>query len=93
MEKRKNHSPEFKVKVTLESIREAMTLAELRKKYGAYPTQIGTWKCAAIENMMTAFTHGGAAPEQVGADVSGAQHQQKVPAAQDLAIPVEERAH
>jgi transposase-like protein len=49
--KRQNHSPEFKVKVALEAIREEMMLAELSKKYGVHPTQIGTWKRAAIENM------------------------------------------
>jgi len=70
MTKRKNHSPDFKAKVALEAIREEMTLAELSKKYGVHPTQIGTWKRAAIENMATAFTRRGAAPEQVSiADV------------------------
>ena len=44
-----------------------MTLAELSKKYGVHPTQIGTWKRAVIENMATAFKRGGAAPEQVSA--------------------------
>ena len=58
MKKRKNHSPEFKAKVALEAIREEMTLAELSKKYGVHPTQIGTWKRAAIENMTTAFRGG-----------------------------------
>ena len=67
MAKRMNHSPEFKAKVALEAIREEMTLAELSKKYGVHPTQIGTWKRAAIENMATAFTRRGAAPEQVSA--------------------------
>jgi transposase-like protein len=32
MKKRRNHLPEFKAKVTLEAIREEMTLAELSKK-------------------------------------------------------------
>ena len=67
MKKRKNHSPEFKAKVALEAIREEMTLAELSKKYGVHPTQIGTWKRAAIENMATAFTRKGSAPERVSA--------------------------
>ena len=31
-------------------------MAELSKKYGVHPTQIGTWKRAAIENMAAAFT-------------------------------------
>jgi transposase len=65
MTKRKNHSPDFKAKVALEAIREEMTLAELSKKYGVHPTQIGTWKRAAIENMSTAFTRRGSILEQV----------------------------
>ena len=70
MTKRKNHSPDFKAKVALEAIREEMTMAELSKKYGVHPTQIGTWKRAAIENMSTAFTRRGSLPEQVSiADV------------------------
>lgn len=67
MKKRKNHPPEFKAKVALEAIREEMTLAELSKKYGVHPTQIGTWKRAAIENMATAFTRRGGVSEQVSA--------------------------
>ena len=70
MTQRKNYSPEFKAHVALEAIREEMTLAELSKKYGLHPTQIGTWKRAAIENMTTALSRRGVAPEQVSvADV------------------------
>jgi transposase len=67
MKTRKNHSPEFKARVTLEAIRKEITLAELSKKYDVHPTQIGTWKRAAIENIATAFTRRGAALEQVSA--------------------------
>jgi transposase len=67
MTKRKNHSPEFKARVALDAIREEMALAELPKKYDVHPTQNGTWKRAAIENMATAFTRRGSAPEQVNA--------------------------
>jgi len=42
MKKRKYHAPDYKAKVALEAIREEMTLAELSKKFGAHPTQIGT---------------------------------------------------
>jgi transposase len=59
MTKRKNHSPVFKAKVALEAIREEMTMAELSKKYGVHPTQIGTWKRAAIENMASTFSKHG----------------------------------
>jgi transposase-like protein len=50
MTKRKNHSPDFKAKVALEAIREEMTMAEFSKKYSVHPTQIGTWKRAAVKN-------------------------------------------
>jgi len=62
MTKRKNHSPDFKAKVALEAIREEMTMAELSKKYGVHPTQIGTWKRAAIQNMASAFSKRGGDP-------------------------------
>jgi len=58
MSKRKNHSPDFKVKVALEAIREEMTLAELSKKYGVHPNMISTWKRAAIASMASAFERG-----------------------------------
>jgi transposase len=41
-----------------------MTLAGLFPKYGVYPALIGTRKCAVIENMATAFTRLGAAPNE-----------------------------
>jgi transposase len=55
MTKRKNHRPEVKTKVALEATREEMTLAELSTNFGVHATQISTWKCAAIENMASAF--------------------------------------
>ena len=67
MTKRKNHSPDFKAKVALEAIREEMSMAELSKKYGVHPTQIGTWKRAAKENVAAAFTRKGSAPEGISA--------------------------
>jgi len=40
-------------------------MAELSKKYGVHPTQIGTWKRAAIENMASAFSRRGGDPGKV----------------------------
>jgi len=34
-------------------------MAELSKKYGVHPTQISTWKRAAIQNMATTFSKRG----------------------------------
>ncbi len=64
MTKRKNHSPDFKAKVALEAIRKEMTMADLSKKYGVHPTQIGTWKRAAIKNMAAGFSKRGGDPAQ-----------------------------
>ena len=64
MTKRKNHSPDFKAKVALEAIREEMTMAELSKKYGVHPTQMGTWKRVAIKNMAAGFSKRGGDPAQ-----------------------------
>lgn len=44
---KKKHSADFKAKAAPEATREDMTMAELAKKYGVYPTHIGTWKRAA----------------------------------------------
>lgn len=49
-------------------------MAELSKKYGVHPTQIGTWKRTAIENMATAFTRRGSVPEQLRIADVGALH-------------------
>ncbi len=56
MIQRKNHSPAFKAKVALEATREDMIMVELARKYGVHPTQIGTRKRAAIDNMATVFS-------------------------------------
>ena len=64
MTKRKNHSPDFKAKVALEAIREEMTMTELSKKYSVHPTQIGTWKRAAVKNMAAGFSKQGGDPAQ-----------------------------
>ena len=59
MTKRKNHSAEFKARVALDAIREELTLAELAKKHGVHSGQISTWKRAALDNMVCAFTKRG----------------------------------
>ena len=64
MTNRKNQSPDFKAKVALEVIRKEMTMADLSKKYGVHPTQIGTWKRATIKNMAAGFSKRGGDPAQ-----------------------------
>jgi transposase len=71
MMKRKDHAPEFKVKVALEAILEEMTLSELAKKYGVHSTPISTWKRAAIDNMAATFGRRGPDPDTLSsADIA-----------------------
>ena len=41
-----------------------MTMAELLEKYGVHPTQIVTWKRAAVKNMAAGFSKQGGDPAQ-----------------------------
>ena len=53
---RKTHSPQLKVKVALEAIREIRTTAEISSKYGVHTTQVNTWKKKALEILPEAFS-------------------------------------
>lgn len=53
---RKTHSPQIKVKVALEAIREAKTTAEISSKYGVHTTQVNAWKKKALEILPEAFS-------------------------------------
>ena len=55
MKKRQSFDKAFKAKVTLEALREELTLQEIAKKYGVHPNQISLWKKQAIENLPDIF--------------------------------------
>lgn len=48
--KRRKFSPEFKLKVILEALRERLSLAEMAQKFELHPNQISKWKTDFIEN-------------------------------------------
>jgi transposase len=52
---RRKFSASFKAKVSLEAVKEHMTLQELSSKYEVHPTQIATWKREFLENASAAF--------------------------------------
>lgn len=42
--KRKQHSPQFKFRVALESLKGQKTVAELAQQYSVHPSRIHAWK-------------------------------------------------
>lgn len=52
---RRKFTPDFKLKVVLESLSERYTIQELGRKYEIHPTQISTWKAQFLQNANTVF--------------------------------------
>src|SRR5919109_862949 len=52
----RQHSAEFKAKVTLEAIRGERTMNELAAEYGVHPVQITQWKKVALEELPKIFS-------------------------------------
>ncbi len=61
--KRRNHSPEFKAKVALATIKGDQSIAELSQHYNLAQNQISTWKKQLLERSAEVFASGkGLAP-------------------------------
>ena len=70
---RRTHSPSFKAKVALATVRGDRTLAELAERFEVHPNQIQSWRKQLVETAEEAFTRGrGGAPEVFNTD-RGAQ--------------------
>ena len=65
---RRNHSPEFKAKVALTTLKGEKTLAELSEQFDVHPNQITAWKSELLEKAAAVF-NGGKAHTEPGVDV------------------------
>ncbi len=54
--KRRNHSAQFKVKVSLAATKGQKTIAELAKEYQVHPTQIVQWKKQLMDSLPEIFS-------------------------------------
>lgn len=55
VQKRKQHSDEFKAKVALEAIKGIRTAGQLSSVFGIHPTQIANWKRQLVEGAPQIF--------------------------------------
>jgi len=55
MPMRKRHSAAFKAQVVQEVLKEEKTIAQIASEYGVHPTQISTWKAAALKGLPSLF--------------------------------------
>lgn len=58
MSKRKQHSPDFKVKVALKALKGKETVSELASQFGVHPTMINQWKRALLDGASDFFERG-----------------------------------
>ena len=52
---RKRHSPEFKAKAVLETLKEERPLNQIASDFEVHPTMLSAWKSSAVKGMPTLF--------------------------------------
>jgi len=62
--KGKHYDAEFKLSVTLEVLREELTLSQIASKHGVSPRVLSNWKKEFLENAFMAFSKNKLAKEQ-----------------------------
>lgn len=53
---KRQHSNSFKVKVALEMIKDAETVANICSRYAIHPSQAHKWKHQALDGLLVVFT-------------------------------------
>jgi len=66
--KRRKFSPEFKVKVALEALKERETLSELATRFEVHPNQISKWKQELVGKAASVFEKGSSKSEEPEVD-------------------------
>src|SRR5258706_11910729 len=56
---RRNHTPAFKAKVALASLKNDRTIAQLAEQFDVHPNQITSWKEQLLEGAADVFERGG----------------------------------
>ena len=52
---RKRHSPEFKAKAVLETLKEERPLNQIAAEFEVHPNMLSTWKSSAVKGLTTLF--------------------------------------
>ena len=52
---RKRHSPEFKAKAVLETLKEERPLNQIASDFEVHPNMLSAWKSSAVKGMATLF--------------------------------------
>jgi len=52
---RKKHSPQFKAKVALATIKNDETIAQIANRFGVHPNMVSTWKRQMLEGAADIF--------------------------------------
>jgi transposase-like protein len=63
---RRNHSPAFKAKVALASLKGEETLAQLAERFDVHPNQITQWRAQLLDGATDVFSSGNPPKQQEG---------------------------
>lgn len=66
MSKRKQHTPEFKVKVALKALKGEEPVSGLASRFGVHPTLIHKWKKALLAEASGVFERGSKKKAEIG---------------------------
>ncbi len=69
---RKRHSPEFKAKAVLETLKEEKPLNQIASDFEVHPNMLSAWKSSAVKGLATLFER------ETKAEVDQQVHEQQI---------------